>query len=146
MYAKADSGARLEGASAGVLAQADNFRKSCLGACTEVVSFYFEVLEPELFSKYQQVSQELDRRGDQSIIFKTRRDIDPFSVQEVLVDVHTTEHKDASDWIHGFVGMVPSETLLARSYFSENLASRLRQDLDASSWYAPRSTTFDNYA
>jgi len=107
IYAKTGSGERLKDASDHVLEQAANLRKSCFGACTELVSFFFEVLEPELFQKYQAVAQDLDRRGDPKVIFKTRPDIDPFSMRALLVNLDTTEHKDLSDWMKGFAGMVP---------------------------------------
>ncbi|KAE9363316.1 hypothetical protein N431DRAFT_475473 [Stipitochalara longipes BDJ] len=98
MYAKRDSGERLKGASEHVLKQYDNLRRSSFCACTEILSFIFEHLDPGLFAKYQTVAQVLEKHGDPKIIFKTRPDIDIFSVKALL------RRKRLE---YGFAGLVP---------------------------------------
>jgi len=107
MYVKQDSGERLNAAPEHVRKQYRNVRKSCIGACKEILSFLFEHLEPELFKEYLKVAQELEKRGDPSIMLKTRPYTEIWSLVAVLVDVHTTEHQDVSDWQYSFAGLIP---------------------------------------
>jgi hypothetical protein len=55
--------------------------------------------------KYEEVAREVAKL--ENIRFQTRRDIDPFVTKAILVNLHTTEHKDMSDWNRGFAALVP---------------------------------------
>jgi hypothetical protein len=70
-------------------------RYSALGGITEILRFLFERLDPELMEQYEEVAREVAKL--ENIPFQTRRDIDPFVTKAILVNLHTTEHKDMSD-------------------------------------------------
>jgi hypothetical protein len=107
MSSKQDSGRRLEGASAHVLEQLEKLRYGAFGACTAVLSFCFNILDPELYAKYENVAREIEKSSNAEKAFKTCRGIDPWSIRAFLVNLMTTEHKDTSDWKFGFAGLVP---------------------------------------
>ena len=87
--------------------QQEILRYSALGGLTETLRFLFERLDPELLKQYEAVALEVAKQGN--IPFQTRRGmiIDPFVTKATLVDLHTTEHKDISDWNRGFAALVP---------------------------------------
>lgn len=80
-------------------------RYSALGACTELVAFFFNILDPELLAEYRKVAQEV--ASIKVIPFETRRTDEPFVLRAALVNLMTNEHKDRSDWRNGFAGLVP---------------------------------------
>lgn len=85
--------------------QLARLRYSALGACTEIVRFFFELLEPELLAEYQKVAREIERLGD--VPFETRRaGGDPFVLRALLINLMTYEHKDVGDWRFGLAGLV----------------------------------------
>lgn len=101
-----DSEARAHG-SRHITVQNSRLRYNALGACTEVVKFFFQMLDPELFAEYLSVSKTLSEM-EAPIKFETRRQgQDPFTMKALLVNSMTYEHKDKSDWIQGFAGLVP---------------------------------------
>lgn len=99
-----DSGSRLND-NQHVYKQLMKLRYSALGACTEVIRFFFEILEPDLLAEYQKVAKEVEKMG--SIGFQTRRSADPFVIKALLVNLMTNEHKDKGDWHYGLAGLVP---------------------------------------
>ena len=85
--------------------QQEILRYSALGGITETLRFLFQRLDPELMEQYEEVAREVAKL--ENIPFQTRRDIDPFVTKAILVNLHTTEHKDTSDWNRGFAALVP---------------------------------------
>ena len=71
------------------------------GACTELVGFFFRLLDPELFGDYRKVYE------NSSLRFDTRREGEFCSLTALLTNLMTNEHKDAADWEYGFAGLVP---------------------------------------
>jgi hypothetical protein len=100
----ADSGERLT-QWPHVAQQQEHLRYSALGACIEVLKFFFRLLDPELLEEYEKAAREIAKL--ENIPFQTRRDIDPFIIKALLVNVMTNEHKDLSDWKFGFAALVP---------------------------------------
>jgi hypothetical protein len=88
-----------------VAQQQQHLRYSALGACIEVLKFFFRLLDPELLEEYEKVAREIAKL--EKIPFQTRRDIDPFIIKALLINVMTNEHKDLSDWQYGFAALVP---------------------------------------
>ncbi|KAI0004347.1 hypothetical protein F4779DRAFT_74933 [Xylariaceae sp. FL0662B] len=88
-----------------VLIQLRKLRYSALGACSELVGFFLELLDPSLFAQYQAVAEEVSKL--KVIPFETRHSGDTFSLWAILVNMMTNDHKDRSDWFHGFAGLVP---------------------------------------
>ncbi|KAI1078825.1 hypothetical protein F5B20DRAFT_571361 [Whalleya microplaca] len=88
-----------------VLLQLRKLRYNALGACSELVSFFFKLFDPDLFAQYQAVAEEVSKL--KVIPFETRNGGDTFSLWAVLINVMTDDHKDRSDWFHGFAGLVP---------------------------------------
>lgn len=109
-----DSGKRVED-SAYISQQLEKLRYNALGACTEIIRFFFNILDPELLKKYQDVAAEAEKIGKnpaeakklKKILFQTRRSGELFLVRAVLVNVMTNQHKDKGDWKHGFACLVP---------------------------------------
>jgi len=95
--------------------QLEKLRYNALGACTEIIRFFFNILDPELLKKYQDVAAEVEKIGKnpaeteklQKIPFQTRQKGEPFLVRALLVNVMTNQHKDKGDWKHGFACLVP---------------------------------------
>lgn len=78
-----------------------NLRYNGLGACTELVKFFFNLLDPEMLAEYLSVSNKLSDL-DVPLNFETRRrGEDPFTLKALLINSMTYEHKDKSDWIGG---------------------------------------------
>ncbi|KAI1085231.1 hypothetical protein F5B20DRAFT_589995 [Whalleya microplaca] len=86
-----------------VFMQLLNLRYSAFGACTEIVRFFFNLLDPQLLAEYVNVSKEVSKL---EIPFATRRSDDPFVMRAALINLMTNEHKDKGDWRHGFAGLV----------------------------------------
>ena len=70
------------------------------GACTELVGFFFRLLDPELFEDYRKVYE------NSTLQFDTRREGEFCSLTALLTNLMTNEHKDMSDWEYGFAGLV----------------------------------------
>lgn len=82
-------------------------RFGALGACTEAVSFFFRLLEPELFDEYLSIVGEV-RKFNQFAHFETRKTEEPFAMRALLVNLMTNEHKDHGDWQCGLAGLTVS--------------------------------------
>ncbi|OTA90813.1 hypothetical protein M434DRAFT_397686, partial [Hypoxylon sp. CO27-5] len=81
-----------------------NLQLSAFGACTEVVRFFFALLDPRLLDEYVRVAKEIGRQ--RCAFFETRRRDDPFVMRAALINLMTNEHKDQGDWHYGFAGLV----------------------------------------
>lgn len=82
-------------------------RFGALGACTEAVSFFFRLLEPELFQEYISIVKEV-RKFNRFVQFETREVQEPFAMRALLVNLMTNEHKDHGDWQCGLAGLTVS--------------------------------------
>lgn len=98
-----DSWSRIDERSF-VQKQQYRLQHNALGACTELVSFFFGILDPELLEEYRKVVAEVSKLG--YLNFETRRIGEPFAMRALLVNLMTDDHRDASDWRHGFAGLV----------------------------------------
>ncbi|RYP25206.1 hypothetical protein DL765_000087 [Monosporascus sp. GIB2] len=79
--------------------------KSCaLGACTELVRFFLNLLDPDLLAKYVEVSKEISKS---TIPFEARRTNEPFVMRAVLVNLMIYEQWDGGAWHCGLAGLVP---------------------------------------
>jgi hypothetical protein len=58
-----------------------------------------------VIKQYEGITREVAKPG--KIPFQTRSDIEPFVTKAILVNLHTTEDKDISDWNRGFAALVP---------------------------------------
>jgi Oxygenase domain of the 2OGFeDO superfamily len=88
-----------------LIQQQEILRYCVLGACTEVLKFFFRVLDPALLAEYEKVAAEVAKTD---IRFQTRRDGSDFSVKNaILVNLMTTDHRDKSDWVRGFAALLP---------------------------------------
>jgi hypothetical protein len=70
------------------------------GACTELVGFFFRLLDPELFEDYRKVYESSSRKVN------TRREGEFCTLTALLTNLMTNEHKDSTDWEYGFAGLV----------------------------------------
>lgn len=82
-------------------------RFGALGACTEAVSFFFRLLEPEMFAEYIAIVEQV-RNFNKFIHFETRKIQEPFAMRALLVNLMTNEHKDHGDWQCGLAGLTIS--------------------------------------
>lgn len=82
-------------------------RFGALGACTEAVSFFFRLLEPELFAEYVAIVEQV-RNFNKFAHFETRKTQEPFAMRALLVNLMTNEHKDHGDWQCGLAGLTVS--------------------------------------
>ncbi|KAI0124474.1 hypothetical protein F4776DRAFT_203061 [Hypoxylon sp. NC0597] len=96
--------ARVEDGFGHASEQMANLQFSAFGACTEVVRFFFQLLDPRLLDEYVRVANEIGRQ--RCAFFETRRRDDPFVMRAALVNLMTNEHKDQGDWHYGFAGLV----------------------------------------
>ncbi|KAI0832986.1 hypothetical protein F5Y06DRAFT_290337 [Hypoxylon sp. FL0890] len=96
--------ARVEDGFGHVSEQMANLQFSAFGACTEVVRFFFELIDPKLLDEYVKVANEVSRQ--RCAFFETRRKDDPFVMRAALVNLMTNEHEDQGDWHYGFAGLV----------------------------------------
>lgn len=94
---------RIEGP---LLPEHRRLRFGALGALTEIVSFFFKLLEPALFAQYTSVVDEV-RNFDPESRFPTRKELgkEPFAMRALLVNLMINEHKDTGDWKNGMVGL-----------------------------------------
>ncbi|KAH9999724.1 hypothetical protein F4779DRAFT_635797, partial [Xylariaceae sp. FL0662B] len=99
-----DSATRHGGAKQ-VLQELPKFRYSALGACTEVISFLFDLVDPDLLAEYKAIAEQASQLG--YIPFQTRQQDDPFVLKAVLVNLMTNEHRDDSDCRYGLAGLAP---------------------------------------
>jgi hypothetical protein len=92
-----------------VIAQQEKFLHGALAIETAILKWIFHLLEPELCDRYKTISQELANfkasRGEQ-YLSTLRDEVDPFGMVAVLINAHTTDHTDQSDWKRGFAGLV----------------------------------------
>ncbi|KAH9885744.1 hypothetical protein F4778DRAFT_774274 [Xylariomycetidae sp. FL2044] len=98
-----DSGKRVW-EDRGVRSQLKTLHFNALGACTELVTFFFDLLDHELLKEYQKVATEVATLDHQP--FATRHSGDPFSMRALLINLMTHDHRDESDWKRGFAGLV----------------------------------------
>ncbi|KAI0385389.1 hypothetical protein F5Y04DRAFT_292009 [Hypomontagnella monticulosa] len=96
--------AGMSSESSHVQAQFPNLRSSALGACTEVVRFFFRALDPGLLAEYTKVAAELSKQHPESL--QTRREGEIFSMRNVLVNALETDRRDIGGWHHGLTGLV----------------------------------------
>ncbi|KAI0129008.1 hypothetical protein BJ170DRAFT_721909 [Xylariales sp. AK1849] len=89
-----------------VLRQLTMLRYNAFGACTELVRFLFDLLDPELLTEYKKVAAEVSKM--EYVHVDTRRDDEVFVMRAALVNVMTIEHKDKGDWHYGLAGLVTS--------------------------------------
>lgn len=80
-------------------------RYSAFGACTEIIKFFFQILDPDLLQQYIRVADEVKKLD--TIPFQTRRSGEPFMMRALLVNLMTYEHKDTGDWHHGYAFLLP---------------------------------------
>ncbi|KAJ0108799.1 hypothetical protein J7T55_011290 [Diaporthe amygdali] len=88
-----------------VLHQLVKLRYSAFGACTEIINFFFQILEPGLLQQYIRVANEVSKLD--TVPFQTRRSDEPFMMRALLVNLMTYEHKDTGDWHRGYAFLVP---------------------------------------
>ncbi|KAI1338759.1 hypothetical protein F5Y15DRAFT_416531 [Xylariaceae sp. FL0016] len=84
--------------------QLHTLRYSALGVCTELVAFFFGILDAKLLEDYRKVAAEVTKLGFRK--FETRRVDETFTLQALLVNLMTYDHRDACDWHRGLVGLV----------------------------------------
>lgn len=96
-----------------MLAECDSdyarLRYGALAACTDVVGFFFRLLDQDLFAKYVAVADQVSKhaKSQQHLLpFETRDQEEIFAMRAVLVNLMTNEHKDKGDWQCGLAGMV----------------------------------------
>ncbi|KAH8744003.1 hypothetical protein F5883DRAFT_655439 [Diaporthe sp. PMI_573] len=82
-------------------------RFGALGVCTEAVSFFFRLLEPDLFEEYQSIVEQI-RKFNSFAHFETRKVQEPFAMRALLVNLMTNERKDHGDWQCGLAGLTLS--------------------------------------
>ncbi|KAL1858752.1 hypothetical protein Daus18300_009886 [Diaporthe australafricana] len=80
-------------------------RYSAFGACTEIIKFFFEILDPDLLREYIRIADEVKKLD--IVPFQTRRSGEPFLMRALLVNLMTYEHKDTGDWYHGYACLLP---------------------------------------
>ncbi|KAL1847224.1 hypothetical protein Daus18300_014018 [Diaporthe australafricana] len=78
-------------------------RFGALGACTEAVSFFFRLLEPEMFAEYITIVEQV--LGFSKFQFETRKTQEPFAMRALLINLMTNEHKDSGDWQCGLAAL-----------------------------------------
>ncbi|KAI1076942.1 hypothetical protein F5B20DRAFT_593578 [Whalleya microplaca] len=88
-----------------ILMQMQKLRYSAFGACTELVTFFFNLLDSDLLAQYRKVANEVSKLG--YIPFETRRQNEPFVLRTALVNLMTNDHRDQSGWHHGLTGLAP---------------------------------------
>lgn len=88
-----------------VLHQLVKLRYSAFGACTEIIKFFFQILDPGLLQQYIRVANEVSKLD--TVPFQTRRSDEPFMMRALLVNLMTYEHKDTGDWHRGYAFLVP---------------------------------------
>lgn len=90
-----------------VVRQLKTLRYGAFGACTEVLEFFFKLLDPDLLEEYRRVARRVTE--EEVTHFETRRGdgAEPFVLRALLVNLMTTEHKDESDWQQGFACLAP---------------------------------------
>lgn len=98
-----DSWSRIDERSF-VQKQQYRLQHKALGACTELVSFFFGILDPGLLKEYRGVVAEISKLG--YLNFETRRTGEPFAIRALLVNLMTNDHRDVSGWRHGLAGLV----------------------------------------
>ena len=69
---------------------------------TEVASFCFQNIAPDLRSQYVEACSRTDR--DER--FDRMKKGEPFTLMAFLANSHTQDHRDSSDWIHGLASLV----------------------------------------
>lgn len=84
-----------------VRGQYEKLRFGALGACTEVLAWFFELLDPELYARYKMAASAVKDKE------KTRRNkAEIFTMRALLINNHTTEHVDSSDVHRGLAGLI----------------------------------------
>lgn len=106
-YRKADSGERIQAWPLVIEAQ-EKLRYGALGACTGILGCLLKIIDPKLHAEYEQVCRTFAEfkaaRNEEDHL--TRRKGDLFMMRALLINVHTTDHLDKSDWKYGFAGLV----------------------------------------
>lgn len=109
LFQKPDSEARIENWPH-VRDQKEKLRYGALGACTEILTFLFQLMDPELCLEYQDIALKLAEHHEATTgkknLFETRRSGDLFTMRALLINVMTTDHIDTHDWKCGFAGLV----------------------------------------
>lgn len=107
-------------------------RYGALAACTDVVGFFFRLLDQDLFAKYVAVADQVSKHAKSQrhfLPFETRDQNEVFAMRAVLVNLMTNEHKDTGDWQCGLAGMVTTGDFKGRraTFSSANWACRLQE-------------------
>ncbi|KAK2602925.1 hypothetical protein N8I77_009422 [Diaporthe amygdali] len=104
-----------------------NFHKlrfGTLGACTEAVSFFFRLLEPEMFDEYVAIVEQV-RNFNKFAHLETRKIQEPFAMRALLVNLMTNEHKDHGDWQCGLAGLTISGSFKGGDLLLRDLGLRI---------------------
>ena len=91
--------------------QLDKLQYGAFGACTEVVGFFFNAMDPALYDECVEVCKNTKK------LWPTRKEGEFATIRALLTNLMTNDHKDRSDWRFGMAGLTPLGNFEGRWFF-----------------------------